>query len=202
MPGWASARPIDDQPYPQPDVGDPAAAFEHGLDLRDRRQVVPGQRTEEERPVRRRLGLPGVGAQLRPADAAAGPVGGGQRAQVRPEPGDDPGQREHVVRAEHVGEHLGRAGRQPVAAVGGVGVRIGHGEHTADGLVFEPLAGVALGASGAAGQLGRGEGRAVGQHAVEAEPVAEVDGLHELGAEHGAEEPLAELGGGGGGLGN
>src|SRR5207248_2811985 len=68
-------------------------------------------------------------------------------------------------------------------------------EQAADGVVLEPLPDVALVGAGAGGQL-RGGGRAaVGERPVQAEPLAQVDGV-ELQRAHGVlEQPLGQGGG-------
>jgi hypothetical protein len=66
-----------------------------------------------------------------------------------------------------VGQHRGVGGRQPEGAAVRVVLDVaGAGQHAA------PLAGVALVDAGVVGELGRGE-RALGQHAEQAEAVAD-----------------------------
>jgi hypothetical protein len=60
-------------------------------------------------------------------------------------------------------------------------------------LLFEPLAGVAFDGSGAVRQFGRRQRSLVGQRAVPAESVAEIDRLHLCGAAHCVEYLLGEL---------
>ena len=69
-------------------------------------------------------------------------------------------------------------------------------EHADDRLVFQPFARVALGGRGAGGQIGRRRRATVGERPVVAEPIAEVGGLDELGAEDGVEQALGDVVGG------
>lgn len=95
---------------------------------------------------------------------------------------------------------------QPEAPLGGRRGGVVDGEHAADGLMLEPLAGVALGAGRARGEFGGGQAvLGVGQCPVPAQPVAQVGGLGQLGTERGGEqlldEGLGRFGSGCGGLG-
>jgi hypothetical protein len=67
-------------------------------------------------------------------------------------------------------------GREPVAALARLGLRVVDAQEPRDGLLLQPLAHVALGGAGALGQLTRSRIAAVGERVVEAEPAPEVDG--------------------------
>jgi hypothetical protein len=74
-------------------------------------------------------------------------------------------------------------------------------DHAGDGLLLEPLAGVARRDAGGLGQLARGQRPEFVQRAVQTELRAEVDGAQLQRAERGAEQALGEgvgaIGGGG-----
>jgi hypothetical protein len=65
-------------------------------------------------------------------------------------------------------------------------------EHAGDGLLLEPLAGVARRDPGPRGQLGRARGAALGKRPVEPELGAEVDGEQLERAERRGEQPLGQ----------
>jgi hypothetical protein len=84
---------------------------------------------------------------------------------------------------------------QPVAAGQGVGRRVVDGEQPAAGVLLEPFPHVPLDGAGAPGKL-RGGGRAaVGQRPVQAEPLAEVDGVQLQRPEGVLEQPLDQRAG-------
>ena len=85
-------------------------------------------------------------------------------------------------------EHAGVVGGQRAAARR----RVDDLEEAGDGLLLEPLAGVARGDAGAVGELVRRERAVALERAVEAELDAEVDGEQLERAERGAEQALGE----------
>ena len=153
---------------------------------------VLAELVEEHRLVGVALGLTHVVAVVRPRHAAAGAIGVEDRRYLVATRDEQAHERREVVEAVVVGEHLGVRGRQletPRCRIRGVG---GEREDAVGGLLFEPLAGVALGDAGAGSQLGRGRGAARGERAVEAEPVADVDAVGRHRAEQVAKESLNE----------
>ena len=91
-----------------------------------------------------------------------------------------------VVGVDERARVLGRQVEAPLAALLDV-------EQPGDGLLLEPLAGVARRDAGVVGELGGGERAVALERAVEAELRAEVDGEQLERAEGGAEEALGEL---------
>ena len=93
-----------------------------------------------------------------------------------------------VGRVVLVHEHAGVVGGQRAAARR----RVDDLEEAGDGLLLEPLAGVARCDAGAVGELVRRERAVALERAVEAELDAEVDGEQLERAERGAEQALGE----------
>jgi hypothetical protein len=91
-----------------------------------------------------------------------------------------------------IDEHLGVAAGQPVAPRPGDGGRVVDVEDPRDRLLLEPLACIPLVRLRRLGKLRRRRTLQLGERAVQAEPVAEVDGEQLVGAERSAREPLRE----------
>ena len=101
-------------------------------------------------------------------------------------------ERRQVGKGVAVDQDLGVACGQPKAPLLGLGTRVVHLEDPGDGLLLQPLPGVALVRPRRARELGRRGLAAVRQGAVVAEPVAQVDGHELVGAERGPEEALGQ----------
>jgi hypothetical protein len=147
---------------------------------------------QEHRPVGGGDAAPELPAELGVGDALAAAVG---LQQPRQDPGDA-GQGEHqrgrVVGAVRVDQHLGVAGGQPVAALGGRALGVVASEVAGHGLLLEPLAGVARGDAGVTGELGLGRRAQLAERPVEAELDAQVyaEGLHRPG--QAVDQPLGQ----------
>ena len=149
-------------PGPAADVGDHRARRrQRGVHLGHAGEgagellLVPG-------PVAVGLRLARLGAELVPADPAAGAVGLEQVGQLRADGGEHPGERREVAEAGLVGHHLGGGRRDRVDP--GVGVVVGpvEGEQAGHRLLLQPLAGIARMGGRCGRRAGRG-GRAVGR---------------------------------------
>ncbi len=197
----AAGEPDGRPPVAAADVGDPRRPLQPGVHLGGRRQQILDEAVEEQGSVGTRLRLARLVAEVVPAQAGAGAVGVGDAVDEPARGGGEPRDRGHERGAVGIDQHRGVRGRQREPPLGRLGRLVVDGEDAARGLVLEPLAGVPLGAVGAGGELDRRRGAVGGQRAVPAEAVAEVDGLDELGTEHGAEDPLGERVGGGCGSG-
>jgi hypothetical protein len=107
---------------------------------------------------------------------AAGPEGVHQiRERPRGANDVDPlvGVVEEMIR---IGEHGHVFGRHAVPARERLGRGIVHLEQAARRVLLEPFAHVALGGGGAPGELGRGDGFAVGERPIQPEPLPQVEG--------------------------
>ena len=127
------------------------------VDIVDRRQPFGAEEVGEHRPVRVGLGLTAQLAVVlpgHPAAAAERLLDG--REDVR-EGHAVAGQRRHVRQRVAVGEDLRVTRGQAETPRGGVGARVVDLEDPGDGLLLEPLAGVALVGAGRGGEL-RGRG--------------------------------------------
>ena len=104
---------------------------------------------------------------------------------------DEPDEGREVRQVERVGERGDVRRGQRVATGEGVGDPVVGHEDAGDGLLLQPLPGVALGGAGAGGQLRRRQ-RALGERPVVAQAVPEVDRLQVQGGEDGTEEAFDE----------
>ena len=145
------------------------------------RQPFRAEELEERRPVLRRLGLAHIRAELGPRHAAAGPERFQERGHRPDDPDSELGQRRHGGEAVRIREHGVVAGREEVAARLGRAGGVLHLEEPAHSLLLQPLADVALLRPGLDRQLRRRRAPQAPETAVEAEPVADVDGseVHE-----------------------
>jgi hypothetical protein len=171
------------------------AAGQHRVQVGDRRQPGLRELVGERGPVEAALAVPYVVAVAGEADPGAVPErvehggqdGAGATGQQR--------DRRDVQRALLVGQRHGVSGGQRVAAcVRVVGRRV-HGEDVGDGLLFEPLPGIAGVDAGPLGEL-RG-GRRVVECGVETELESDVDGVQLQGGDDRAEQPLGQRARGG-----
>ncbi len=178
---------------PAADVGDPAACPQRSVDVGDRRQILPTQRSEEQRAVGARLALAGVGAVLPPADSAARAEGLQHEVDLLDEADRRAGERRDVPEVEHVGQRRDVPVRERVAALRRSGPLVGQ-QDAGHGLLLQPFAGVAFSRARAGGQLARRQ-RGADERAVVAEAVAEVHRLQVHRGEHRAEETLHQCGG-------
>jgi len=168
--------------------------------LGDRGQPLGGELVDEHRPVERRDPLAHVGAVVGVGHALAGAEGLDHLLDRRQGPDRDLGHRRRVAQAVGVEERLAVALGQPVAALPRRrGVVVGL-EQAADGLLLEPLPGVALVDARPFRELLAGQRVATSERPVEAEAVAQVDAGELERPEQGAEQPLGERVGGGRGL--
>ena len=190
--GYARARAMLDQPPPLPTSSNLTA----GRDSVSCNVLMPDSagpsRLLVPRPVGVSLRLPGVGAELVPADTAAGAVGLEQPRQCRTHGPEHPADGREVGQARDVGHHLRGAGRDRVDACVGCAVVLNR-EQADHGLLLEPLARVARLRVGACGELRSSRWPLGGEAGVPTETVPEVD-RHDLHrAEQRSEEPLGDL---------
>ena len=101
-------------------------------------------------------------------------------------------ERRHVGERVTVAQDFRMPGGQAEPPLGRIGADVVDLEDPGDGLLLEPLAGVALGRAGRGGQLRAGRFTVLGERPVVAQAVAQVDGHELVGAQGGAEEPLRE----------
>ena len=193
IPGNARAIEIDDQPVPQATSATRPSPSRSFAAMSGRARDPVADEVRELRPVQGLLRLDDVGAVVRPVDALAGPIRLEQGRHRLRAAHDEPRDRRDEPRALGIDEDRGVAVRQRVAA----GVRGRRWRRPRRGrpdrLVLEPLPRVARMDAGPLGQLGRGRGALLGQRAVQAEPVAEIDGLHVEGSQSRGHEAAGEL---------
>ena len=188
--GDRDARP----PGAAGDVGDSGGRVgeEPLVDVGDGRQPLGAEQVGEERPVRVSLRVAPELAVGLPGDAAAGAerfLDGRQHARERYA---EARHGRHVRERLPVDQHLGVAGRQPVAPLVRRGAGVVHLEDARDGLLLEPFPRIALVAARRGGELAGGRSPVLPQGAVEAEAVAQVHGHDLVGPERSAEEALGE----------
>jgi hypothetical protein len=160
------------------------------VDLGDRGQPFACEQVVKHRPGEARLALVQVGTIVGVRDTAAGAEGLQHRVH-RPHAGDQQlADRRDVVQAGLVEQRLVVARGQrvaPLRAVPRAGVEL---EDAAGGLLFQPLAYIALAQPKRPGQLLRCGRAPLGQRRVQPEPVADVHAKHVHGANRGHEQVL------------
>ena len=125
-------------------------------------------------------------------DAAAAAVGVGHALDDASDAGDHVSERRDMRRVAVAAEHAGVLLREPVAARSRVGLGVVNLDESGDGLLFEPLARVALVDSRERAQLTGVQVLVVLERAVETELGAEVDREQLERADRGAEQALDE----------
>ena len=182
-----------DQPAPQATSAIAAGGSADSRSyVRHRRKPLARQQVGELRTVRGRLRLAPFLAVRRPGHAATAAerlLEGGKHGSE----GDGETRHRHDVgEALGIEEHLLVPGRDRVAALPGSGPGVVDGEYPGHRLLLEPLPGVALVRSGRLCELGRRRVVPLGERAVEAQPVPEVDREELVRAESRAAEALGE----------
>jgi hypothetical protein len=161
------------------------------IDVGDRGEPVAGE-VHELRPVDLGHTLEDVGSIVLVGDSAARAVSLEQSLHRCADPDREPGERGEVVQILLIAEDGAVGGGEPEAALAGIGPRVIGGHEARDGLLLEPLAHIPLGGAGACSQLARRQLRSVGESAVEAKPVTDVDGCDLERVDRGREQALDE----------